>query len=83
MSSVITELPSSGGNGSRLKVPRSKFSEKKIASAVSTKLSPLLLDPPRCSQPYLKLSRSVIPAINIKEKFAAGPARAIHAARRG
>src|SRR5260370_5394144 len=92
MKTVIPVLPSSGGTGIRLKVPRSRFSTNRILRNVDAKLEPpastgsvMFVNEAEAgarNTPAAMPMRIAAPASSIIVKFAAGPARDLHAARR-
>ena len=73
MKIMMAELPSSGGAGSRLNSPNSRFSEKKMVNT-SSRSGPQFGS---ISQPARRATWNPRTARNISVKFAAGPAIAM------
>ena len=93
ISSVMPVWPSSGGNGRRLNVPSRTFmTNSKLSSVAAAPAAPgtaacVMWEKPAYSgtrkTPSAVPARIATPAQTTSVKFAAGPASAIHAARRG
>src|ERR1041384_369674 len=81
MNTIIPVLPSSGGAGNRLNIPSNRLSRKNASS--TTPRIPGCPETPGTNQPEPLPIRIRIAAMIINVKFAAGPASAIKAARRG